>query len=273
MNLILNGHEVGTVAYLSGGQPVSITTEDSIYPKAADIRRITALEVEPFVVEVGLLRPVMGWIDSMLSRQHASRTVELRQGRDGQGLSRKAFECFLIEVGFPPLERRSAADAYLKLKLQPTRTETRRTNVPRLNSPPMVPLSGHSFRFTIDGALEGNEAQRVEGFTIKVGAKKHHVNDSRFSAIELMKLTMPDFTLHLPSTQAKRLQAWFDADAEADGTRATKGRKGRLELFARDGARAITLELADLGIVSLAGMNGASATVGIGCGKVSLGSQ
>jgi hypothetical protein len=271
MILILNGHEVGTVAYLSGGQPVSITTEDSIYPKAADIRRTTALEVEPFVLEAGLLRPVMGWFDSLLSRQHASRTLELRQGRDGQGLSRKAFECVLIEIGFPPLDRRSAADAYLKLKVQPMRTETRRTNVPRLNSPPMVPLSGHSFRFTIDGALDGNEAQRVEGFTIKVGAKRHHVNDSGFSAIEPSSLTMPMFTIHLPPTQAKRLQAWFDADAEADRNRATTGRKGRLELFLRGGARAMALELADLGIVSLAGMNGASATVGIGCGKVSLG--
>ena len=266
MILILDGHEVGTVAYLAGGQPVGHNTEQSVGLSLSDIRRLSATEVEPFVVEVGGLRPVLGWIDSTLSRQYADRTFELRQGREGQGLSRNAFKCSLAEITFPALDRRSAGDAFLKLKVQPERAETRRANVQRRHSPPMLPLSSHTFRLSIDGALDGHEVQRMEAFTIKVGLKKHYVGESRVAAFAPSNLAFPDFTIHLVPTQAQRLKSWHEA------SQGTASRKGRLELFSRGGTRAMTLELAELDIVSLAGMNTASAKFNIACGKITLGS-
>ena len=45
MILILDGHEVGTVAYLSGGQPLGSYTEESGGLNLTAIRRVSATEV------------------------------------------------------------------------------------------------------------------------------------------------------------------------------------------------------------------------------------
>lgn len=271
MILILDGHEVGTVAYLSGGQPLGSYTEESGGLNLTAIRRVSATEVEPFVVEVGALRPVLGWIDRTLSRQHASRSFELKQGKYGQGPPQKAFRCALTEVAFPLLDRRSAGHAYLKLKVQPERIENQRTTVTRRHSPPMLPLSSHTFRLHIDGVLDGQEVQRVEAFTIKVGLKKFYAGDGGRPELVPLKPEFPSFAIHLPPAQAQRLKSWHESEAAAEGRRGTTSRKGRLELFSRGGARAMTLELAELDIVSLVGLNTASAKVDIACGKVTLG--
>lgn len=272
MILVLDGHEVGTVAYRSGGQPVDIETATSAGLKLTDIRRQSAIDVEPFVVDAGALRPVLGWIDSTLSGQHARRSFELQQAGAGQGTSRKAFACLLTEVAFPALDRRSVDDAFLRIKVLPERTESRRTPAARRNAPPMVPLSRHVFRLSIDGALDGTEAQRVEAFTITVGTKRHLAGESPIPHSEPTNLAFSNLAFHLAPARAQRLKAWFDAAAAADGPGAATPRKGRLELFSRGGARATSLGLADLDIVSLEGMNGASAKVVVACGKVSLGS-
>ena len=128
----------------------------------SEIRRRSALEVEPFVVQVGVLRAVTGWIDETLAHHHARREFELRQGHGDKTVVRHAHVGLLTEVGFPLLDRRSSGQAFLKLKVQPERITVERKSTPRRNAPPVVPLSGSSFRFSIDGVLDGTEVQRVE---------------------------------------------------------------------------------------------------------------
>lgn len=270
MVLMLDGREAGTVAYLAGGRPVGVDSEEQVGVSLSDIRRRSALEVEPIVVQAGALPAVTRWIDQTLARQHALHEFELRQGQGDKTVARHAHFGLLTGIGFPLLDRRSAGQAFLKLTVQPARITVERRSTPRRNAPPVVPLSGSSFRFSIDGVLDGTEVQRVEAFSIKVGTQKSYVGETTLTQFEPTRMDLPSFTVHLPGTQSKRLKAWSD-EALADRRGEMAPRKGRLELFARGGTRAMTLELADLGITSVAGAGGAVTTAVVHCGQMSMG--
>ncbi|MFO1326666.1 MAG: hypothetical protein U1F56_04850 [Rubrivivax sp.] len=270
MVLMLDGREAGTVAYLAGGRPVGVESEEEVGVSLSEIRRRSALEVEPFVVQVGVLRAVTGWIDETLAHHHARREFELRQGHGDKTVVRHAHVGLLTEVGFPLLDRRSSGQAFLKLKVQPERITVERKSTPRRNAPPVVPLSGSSFRFSIDGVLDGTEVQRVEAFSIKVGTKKRYIGEATLPQFDPTRMELPSFTVHLPGTQSKRLKAWSD-DTLAQGGSAKTSRTGQLELFARGGTRAMTLELADLSITSVAGAGGAITRAVVHCGQMSMG--
>lgn len=270
MVVVLDGHEVGTVAYLTGGKHVRSITEGDARFSLKGSEWTSVAQVEPYVVETGLLRPMADWIDATLSKRYSRREFELRQGRGERAASFRAYDCMITEIAFPALDRRSSGDALLKLKVQPERVQSGRTGVQRRNSPPMLPLSGGKFRLAIDGALDGTEVQRVDPFSFRLGMRTHYLGTERALSVEPAKLEMPRLSIQVGSAQARRLKEWGDATLVDGRPGAMPPRNGRLELFTRSGSHAATLQFGDMHLTSLQQSNGASTTVVLGMGSASL---
>ena len=178
----------------------------------------------------------------------------------------------MAEVPLPTLDRDAASDAYMKLTVQCERA--RRQQIASrgpVQAPPLTPLAGGAFRFSIDGVLPtGQETQRVEAITIKQGLKASYSGADRYAEFEPTKLEFPNLVVTLPAGAAEPLASWQER-VRAAGARTTADelKSGRLEYLSRGGAVAIALDLAGLGILSLAS-NGGRVTAEFYCNKMTV---
>lgn len=271
--LSLDGRVAGPIRSAEGGYVRQLTVNGSVGGTRS--RPASVAEIERLTMEVGAMpgTAVLQWIAGALDRSPGRRSLSIVSSTAGRStIELDGYDAVIAEVALPTLDRHAASDAYMKLSVQcePASRQQIASRRP-VQAPPLTPLAGGAFRFSIDGVLPtGQETQRVEAITIKQGLKASYSGASRYAEIEPTKLEFPNLVITLPAGVAEPLANWQErARAAGARTAADEVKSGRLEYLSRGGAVALALDLSGLGIVSLSS-NGGKVTAEFYCNKMTV---
>ncbi len=240
--LLLDGVACGLVSRWEGGDPRAQISVEPAGPDRVAKKHLEGIVYTPIVVEVPVppAKPVVDWMNEMLSGAPTRKTVTLNQAdQDNRGVdSLEGVQCILTKIALPIVDGTLRDAGHIILTLQPESTRTVGGN--RLSSPfGAGTKSGiqNQFSFALDG-INTTRVQRVEGLTatLKLPAGGVVQGQPVTGVPEISNLAVT-----FPETYAAEWKDWFrqfaiqgqnDEGREKSGTLAyLSGTQPQQELF------------------------------------------
>ncbi len=256
--LAIDGHP--STAYLKsidGGQPRASLIEEPIGPDNSRVKHISVVDVEPITFEFGMAgsNKVLQWIQASWRREFSRLSGQITHANFNleRMIEQEFYDALLCETTFPTLDGSSKDAAYLKVKMQPETGIIRKcTDNSRIGSDITTKQKlwlSSGFRFNIDGLDDMRYTNKIDGFTIKQGVKRHMMGQQRYGEIEPTKIDFPNITGTISLEYADQVMKWAD-DYVRKGQRDTKAQKtGSIEFLSPDRKSVIfAINLYEVGI-------------------------
>jgi hypothetical protein len=251
-----------TTAYLKsidGGYIKASLVDEPIGPENQRIKHSSTVDIEPFTVDFGLAgaSEVLKWIQSSWRKSYGRRNGQISHANFNmkRTFEHEFFDALITETVFPALDGASKDAAYLKIKVQPERIVTKKTNgaamQPTLGTKQKM-WTASSFRLNIDGVDDFKYANKIESFTIKQGVKKMYTGIDRFPQIEPTKIEFPNITGTISMEYADSLLKWFESYVEKGQADPKAQKTGSLEFLSPDRKNTLfQINLYEVGLINL----------------------
>lgn len=248
-------------AYLKtveGGFTKHSLIDEAIGGEKHHIKHAAVDDIEQISFEVGMAGSsgVLAWIQESWRGDYRPRNGQITHADFNlKPVFEQHFSDALIsEVTFPTLDGSSKDPAYLKVKIQPQRVETKKASGPRLQ-----PVGGlkqklwlcSSFRINIDDLKGVEYTNKIESFTIKQGLKKLHTGMFRGFEQFPTKIEFPNITGTIALDRADGLLAWYERYIVKGQDDAKAQRTGSIEFLSPDRKRVLfRIKLDGVGILN-----------------------
>jgi hypothetical protein len=245
--LQIDGHPL--TAYLKsvdGGQLKGNVIDEGHGADGMRLKHLSLVEVEPITVECGIsgAEHMLQWIESSWNKKFSRRSGQITHANfDMYGTYEHEFlDALIMETTFPALDGASREAAYMKVKLQPERVVSRKTNsgqlAPRVSDKQKMWLPS-SFRLDIEGLPEMQYVNKIESFTIKQTVKKFYTGEERYAQIEPTKIEFPSLVCTMALDYADALLKWHEQYVRVGNTDPKAQKTGALEFLTPDKKKVI----------------------------------
>lgn len=240
--LLIDGHKSSAyVKSVEGGHVRASTIEEPIGPENLRIKHTSVVDIEPFTVDCGIsgLGDVLRWIQASWRKKFDRRNGQITHANFDlkRTFEHEFYDALICETTFPTLDGGAKEAAYMKVKIQPERIKSQKTNTApvqaNVGSKQKMWLPS-SFRFNIDGIDEMKYANKIESFTVKQGVKKLYTGEDRFPQIEPTKLEVPNIVGTISLEYADKLIEWYDQYVVKGQADPKAQKSGSIEYLAPD---------------------------------------
>ena len=265
--LSLDDHPVTSyLKSLDGGFVKHALVDEGIGGDLHHIKHASVAEIDPISFEFGMsgAESVLKWIQQSWNKQFMFRNGSCIHADDKykQQIEHQFWQALITETTFPTLDGASKDPVMLKVKMQPSKVETKVAEGPKLA--PGNSGKGKSkhkdwmcsaFRLSIDQIDDMRFTNKIDGFTIKQGVKKLYTGADRFPELAPTKLEFPHITGTIAMAYAKELFKWYDDYVVKGKSDAGAQKTGSIEFLSTDRKKSLfTIRLYDVGLVSLSVM-------------------
>ena len=257
--LAIDGHT--STAYLKsveGGFVKGALVEEPIGPDNKRIKHLGTVDIEPMSIEFSLAgaKDILKWIADSWNMEWNRRSGQLTHANFDlkTTFEHQFYEALIAETTFPTLDGSSKDAAYLKLKIQPESVVTSKSSSGSSLKSAMgekhQTWAPSAFRFTIDGVDDMHYANKIDGFTIKQGIKKHYSGEERFPQIEPTKIEFPNITGTIALEYAGGVLKWYEDYIMRGKKDPTQQKTGAIEFLTPDRKTTIfRINLKEVGIL------------------------
>ena len=240
--LTIDGHK--STAYLKsidGGWMRANVVDEPIGTENMRIKHTSTAEIEPFTIDLGIsgANDILKWIQQSWKKDWSRRNGQVTHANFDlvSTFEHEFFDALITETTFPALDGSSKEAAYLKIKVQPERVQTKKGGGARITGQmgsKQKLWMCNGFRFSLDGINGLDHVNKIESFTIKQGIKKMYTGADRLPQIEPTKLEFPHLIGTISMQYADDLLAWYQKYV-VDGEQDPGAQKhGSLEFLAPD---------------------------------------
>ena len=256
----IDGHEpMSYLKNIDGGWAKAAVMDEAVGSDLHHIKHTSVVEIDPFSLEFGLAgaEPVLKWIQDSWRKDWGRRNGQITHANFDlfKTFEHEFFDALILETTFPAVDGAAKEAAYMKVKIQPERVNTKRVDsndkvTPRIGQKQKMWLA-NSFRFVIDGMDDMQYANKIESFTVKQGIKKMWTGEDRLPQIEPTKIEFPHITGTISLGYADQLLKWYD-EAVVKGMKAPRAQKsGGLEFLSPDKKSVLfRVNMYEIGILS-----------------------
>jgi hypothetical protein len=241
--IAIDGHP--STAYLKsvdGGFMRASQINEPVGPDHNRIKHTSTVDIEPFTIDFGLSgsKDVLLWIQASWRRQWSRRNGQISHANFNlfKTFEHEFYEALIAETTFPTLDGSSKDAAYLKVKVQPERVLSRKTDASqRVDSEigsKFKHWSASAFRLNIDGFDNMKYTNKIESFTIKQGIKKLYIGQDRLPQIEPTKIEFPDLTGNISLEYADDILNWYDKYVVQGQADPAAQKTGSIEFLSQD---------------------------------------
>lgn len=238
--LQIDGH--ASTAYLKsidGGHVRAAMIDEPIGPENMRIKHMSTVEIDPITVDFGIsgAGQILKWIQASWKKDWSRRNGQITHANFDlkSTYEHQFYDALVTETTFPTLDGSSREAAYMKLKFQPERILTNKTNGSNLKANTGAKQKTwlpSAFRLKLDGLDELQYTNKIESFTIKQGIKKLYTGDDRFPQIEPTKIEFPHLVGTIALDYADKLLQWADKYMKKGQADPKAQRTGVLEFLA-----------------------------------------
>jgi hypothetical protein len=260
---LLDGHEpTAYIKSVDGGWVKAAVMQEPFGSDTKQAKHHSVVEIDPFNLEVGLAgsKEILSWIQSSWRKDWGRRNGQVTHANMDlkQTFEHWFYDALILETAFPGMDTSTKETAFLKLKLQPERVQTKKGAASTLQQNPVNSKqklwTANKFRLVIDGLDELKNTSKIEPFTIKQTVKKHYNGQDRFPTIEPVKIEFPSLSCQVALAYANQLHDWYqDVIAQESGKSGRRAEKsGRLEFLSPDNNVLFSISLFEIRLTTIA---------------------